>query len=203
LRLRVAALVRRPDPGKVEAMGGRGTLVIVLASAIVFAAVGAAFALGQERSYRARAFVIQVPAALGKGRAVELARSDRVLRQALELADADGITIGELRRHSQAESTSRLDIALTVEAGSPDLAIRLATGYAKAVRREIPDDEGLPTRGVGARRAQGELGPVGWGLIGSLIGAGVGFALAVVRDGLRRGSARAPGPASAPSPHAR
>jgi hypothetical protein len=174
-------------------MGGRGTLVIVLVSAVVLAVVGVAFALSQERSYRARAFVIQVPAALGKGRAVELARSDRVLRQALELADADGLSIGELRRRSQAESTSRLDIALTVGAGNPKLARRLATAYAKAVRREIPDDEGLPTRGVGARRAQGELGPVGWGLIGSLVGVGVGSALVVLRDGLRHGSTRAAG----------
>jgi hypothetical protein len=163
------------------------------------------FAVGQERSYRARAFVIQVPAALGKGRAVELARSDRVLDQALELAGSPGVTLAELRRRSQAESTSRLDVALTVEADNPDLAMRLATGYAKAVRREIPDDRGLPTRGVGARRAQGELGPLGWGLIGSLIGAGVGFALALLRDGLRlrNESARAPRPASAPYPRAR
>lgn len=200
----LAALVRYgPSPSKVEAMGGRGTLVAVLASAVVFAACGAAFALSHERSYRARAFVIQVPAALGKERGVELARSDRVLRRTLEIADANGLTVGDLRRGTRAESTSRLDIALTVEAENPDLAVRLATAYAKAVRREIPDDEGLPTRGVGARRAQGELGPVGWGLIGGLIGVGFGFALAVLRDGLRRGSARAPGPASAPFPHAR
>ena len=184
-------------------MGGRGALAIVLATAAVFAAAGAAFALGQERSYRARAFVIQVPAALGKGRAVHLARTDGVLREALELAGSPGVTLAELRRRSQAESTSRLDVALTVEANNPDLAMRLATGYAKAVRREIPDDRGLPTRGVGARRAQGELGPLGWGLIGSLIGAGVGFALALLRDGLRRGSARARRPASAPYPRAR
>jgi hypothetical protein len=184
-------------------MGGRGTLAIVLASAILFGAAAAAFGLCQARSYRARAFVIQVPAALGKGRAVELARSDSVLRQVLELAASPEVTLEELRRRSRAESTSRLDVALTVEAHDPDLAMRLATGYAKAVRREIPDDRGLPTRGVGARRAQTELGPVGWGLIGSLIGAGVGFALALLRDGLRRGSARVPRPASAPYPRAR
>jgi hypothetical protein len=184
-------------------MGGRGALIIVLLTAVAFAALGVALALSQERSYRARAFVIQVPAALGKGRAVELARSERVLGRALELADVDGVTTGELRRRSQAESTSRLDVAVTVAARNPDLAMSLATAYAKAVRREIPDDQGLPTRGVGARRAQGELGPVGWGLIGALIGAGVGFALAVLRDGLRRGSARAAGPASAAYPHAR
>jgi hypothetical protein len=184
-------------------MGGRDALAIVVATVVVFAAMGAAFALGQGRSYRARAFVIQVPAALGEGRAIELARTDRVLRRALELAGSPGVALAELRRRSQAESTSRLDVALTVEADSPDLAIGLATGYAKAVRREIPDDRGLPTRGVGARRAQGELGPVGWGLIGALIGAGVGFALALLRDGLRRGSARAPRPASAPYPPAR
>jgi hypothetical protein len=165
-------------------MGGRSALAIVLATAAVFAAAGAALGLGQERSYRARAFVIQVPAELGRGGVVELARTDRVLRQALELAGAPGVGLGELRRRSQAESTSRLDVALTVEADSPELAMRLATGYAMAVRRAIPDDRGLPTRGVGARRAEGELGPLGWAVIGCLVGAGVGFALALLRDGL-------------------
>jgi hypothetical protein len=184
-------------------MGGRGTIAIVLATAAVFAAIGAALGFGEDRAYRARAFVIQVPAALGEARVVDLARSDGVFRQALEIAGARRVTLGELRRRSRVESTSRLDIALTVEAGNPDLAMRLATAYAKAVRGEIPDDRGLPTRGVRARRAQAELGPLGWGLIGSLVGAGVGFALALLRDGLRRGSGRAPRPASVPYPHAR
>jgi hypothetical protein len=188
---------------KVEAMGGRGTLAIVLASSVVFAAIGAVVGLGHERTYRARAFVIQVPAALGEGRAVELARTDRVMREALDLSEMERVSLDELRRRSQVELTSRLDVAITVEADIPELAMRLATGYAKAFRREIPDDEGLPTRGVGARRAQGKLGPLGWGLIGSLVGAGVGFALALLRDGLRRGSARAPRPASSPYPRAR
>jgi hypothetical protein len=179
-------------------MGGRSGLGIVLASTIVSAAIGAAVGLDQERGYRARAFVIRVPASLGVERAVELGRTDRVMRQALDLAGAEGVSLGELRRRSKVELTSRLDVVLTVNADSPKLAVRLASGYAKAFRREIPDDEGLSTRGVRARRAQAELGPIGWGLIGSLVGAAGGFALALLRDGLRRGSARAPGPASSP-----
>jgi hypothetical protein len=87
---------------------------------------------------------------------------------------------------------SRLDIALTVEADRPQPAIALATAYAKAVRRAIPDDEGLPTRGRGAGRAEGGLGPFRWPLIGALLGLGLNVALAIVGEGLRRGSARAP-----------
>ena len=69
---------------------------------------------------------------------------------------------------------------------------RLATGYARAFRQAIPDDRGLPTRGIGARAAEGELGPVGWGLIGAMAGLGVGVALALLIDGLSRGSGQAP-----------
>ena len=177
-------------------MGGRRGLTIVLVTTLVFAAGGGALALGSEREYRARAYVIQVPAALGPERGVALARSERVLRQAMVLSGVEGVDFGELRRHSRAESTSRLDIALTVEADRSQQAIALATAYAKAVRRGIPDNEGLPTRGVGARRAQGGLGPLHWPLIGALLGLGVGVALAIVSDGLRRGSAPAPRRAS-------
>ncbi len=93
-----------------------------------------------------------------------------MLRQTIEFAGIEGIDPAELRRRSTAESTSRLDIAVTVEADRPQQAIELATAYAKAVRRSIPDDEGLPTRGVGARRAEGGLGPLRWPLIGALVG---------------------------------
>ena len=184
-------------------MGGRRGLTIIVASVLVFAAAGGVIALGDGREYRARAYVIQVPAALGPERGVELARSERVLRQAIALAGVEGVDVRELRRRSTAESTSRLDIALTVKADRPQQAISLATAYAKAVRRGIPDDEGLPTRGVGARRAEGGLGPLRWPLIGTLVGLVVGAALAIVGDGLRRGSAPAPRRASPPYARAR
>jgi hypothetical protein len=184
-------------------MGGRSALGIVLASVLVLGSAPALLALASERDYRARAFVIQVPATLGGGAGVELARRERVLHDALALSGVKGLTTAELRRRSQAETTSRLDVALTVEANTPERAVLLATSYAKAFRHAIPDDRGLPTRGIGARRAQHDLGPLGWGLIGALIGLGVGTAAAVIRDGLRHGSARAPRRASAPSPHAR
>jgi hypothetical protein len=179
---------------------GRRGLTIVAVATLVFAAGAAAVASGTERAYRARAYVIQVPAALGPERGVELARSERVLREAIAFSGVNGLAVEELRRRSTAESTSRLDIALTAEADSPDQAVALATAYAKAFRRVIPDDEGLPTRGVGARRAQSELGPVGWGLIGAVVGLGVGFAAALLYDGLARGPNQAPHPASAARP---
>ena len=173
-------------------MTERRAIVIVLACVIAAAAGGAAVgALGAER-YRARAFVIQVPAALAGDPAIRLARSDAVLGEALTLAGVDELSVAALRRESNAEITSRLDVAFTVEAGDPDTAVRLATGYAKAFRGAIPDDRGLPTRGIGARRAEGELGPLGWGLIGAMVGLGVGVALALLADGLSRGSGRAP-----------
>jgi hypothetical protein len=184
-------------------VGGRRGLTIVLVTTLVFAAGAGALALGSEREYRARAYVIQVPAALGPERGVELARSERVLRHAIVLSGVEGVNFRELGRRSRAESTSRLDIALTVEADRPQHAIVLATAYAKAVRRAIPDDEGLPTRGVGARRAQGGLGPLHWPLIGALVGLGGGVALAIVSEGLRRGSAPAARPASPPNARAR
>jgi hypothetical protein len=61
----------------------------------------------------------------------------------------------------------------------------LATAYAKAFRRAIPDDEGLSVRGRGARRVESELGITGRALFGALLGAGLGTAVAVVRDGIR------------------
>ena len=182
-------------------MGGRRGLTIVLVTTLLLAAGAVALAVGDERKYRARAYVIQVPAALGPERGVALARSDATLRKAITLSGVEGIGLGEFRERSKAESTSRLDIALTMEADRPEQAVALATAYAKAVRRAIPDDRGLPTRGLGARRAQGGLGPLHWLLIGALVGLGVGVALAILSEGLRRRSRRAPFRTS--SPHAR
>jgi hypothetical protein len=173
----------------VESVGGRRGLTIVAVSTLIFAAGAAVVTAGTERPYRARAYVIQVPAALGPERGVELARSERVLSQAISISGVHGLSVDDLRRRSTAESTSRLDVALTAEADSPKQAVELATAYAKAFRRAIPDDEGLPTRGVGARRAQTELGPVGWGFIGGAVGLGVGLALALLYDGFRRAPA--------------
>jgi hypothetical protein len=182
-------------------VSGRRALAIIAVSALMFAAAGVVLGLGGGHEYRARAYVIQVPAALGPDRGVELARSEPVVREAIALSGVKGLDPDELRRRSAAESTSRLDVALTVEADRAEEAVQLATAYAKAFRRAIPDDEGLPTRGVGARRAQSELGPVGWALIGALVGLGVGIALALLYGGLRRGSA--PGPRHASHPYAR
>jgi hypothetical protein len=184
-------------------VGGRRGLTIVLVTTLVFAAGAGAIALGDEREYRARSYVIQVPASLGPERGVGIARSEPVLRHAIALSGVEGTEVGELRRRSTAESTSRLDIALTVEAGRPRQAIALATAYAKAVRLAIPDDEGLPTRGRGARRAEGGLGPFRGLLIGALLGLAVGAAVAIVSEGLRRESAPGPRPASPPYARAR
>ena len=144
-------------------------------STLICAIGAAALASAPERGYRARAYVIQVPAALGPERGVELARSDRVLRQAIALSGVDEVSPDQLRRRSSAESTSRLDIAVTVEADRPEQAVELATAYAKAFRRAIPDDVGL----------------------------GLGTAFALLYEGLTRGSNRAPRRASAPYPRAR
>jgi hypothetical protein len=187
----------------VEPVGGRRGLTIVAVSTLVFAAGAAVVASATGHAYRARAYVIQVPAALGPERGVELARSGRVLSEAISISGVHGVSVDELRQRSTAESTSRLDVALTAEADSPEQAVELATAYAKAFRRAIPDDEGLPTRGVGARRAQTELGPIGWGFIGGAVGLGVGFALALLYDGFRRPTAPTARPRSAPRPRPR
>jgi hypothetical protein len=168
----------------------------MLACALIGAAVAAAFALTQERDFRARAFVIQVPSDMGGEGGIELARSDRVLEHAIALSGVGPTTTEWLRNHSRAEITSRLDLAFTVEAPDPDSASALATGYAKAFRRAIPDDRGLPVRGRGAGQAQPELGPLGWGALGGLAGLALGAALTVTRNGLRNGSGRAPRQAS-------
>jgi hypothetical protein len=162
----------------------------ILACTLLCAAAAALIAAGQEPSYRARAFVIQVPSALGGERGLELARSDRVLRSALAFSRVDGVTVAELRGRSKSELTSRLDFVFTVEAPRRQEAAALATGYAKAFRRAIPDDEGLPVRGRGAAEAQPRLGLVGWTLLGGVLGLGLGTAFTLLRDGRRRRAGR-------------
>jgi hypothetical protein len=179
----------------------------MLACALVAAAVAAAFALTQERDYRARAFVIQVPSDMGGEGGIELARSERVLEHAIALSGVKGTSPAWLRGHSRAEITSRLDLAFTVAAPDPERARLLATAYAKAFRRAIPDDRGLPVRGRGAGEAQPELGPLGWAALGGLAGLGLGAGLTVTRNGLKNGSgpgprraSRACGPPTSPTP---
>ena len=168
----------------------------MLICTLAAAAVAGGLALGNERDYRARAFVIQVPSDLGGDTGVELARQERVLRAAVVLSGVKRTTPAWLRRHSTAELTSRLDLAFTVEAPDAETAAALATGYAKAFRRAIPDDRGLPVRGRGGGEAQPELGPLGWSALGGLAGLALGAALAVIQNGLRNGSARPPHPSS-------
>jgi hypothetical protein len=170
---------------------------VLVVCTLLAAAVAGALALGDQRDYRARAFVIQFPSDLGGDRGLELARAERVLRHAVAIA-SPGTTPAWLRRHSHAELTSRLDLAFTVESPDAEQATALATGYAKAFRRAIPDDKGLPVRGRGAGEAQPELGPLGWSALGGLAGLALGAALALIQNGLRNGPARAPRPASRP-----
>jgi hypothetical protein len=170
---------------------------LIIACTLIGALAAAGFAATQERDFRARAFVIQVPSDMGGEGGLELARSDRVLEHAIELSGVTRTTTAWLREHSRAEITSRLDLAFTVEAPDAGAAAALATGYAKAFRRAIPDDRGLPVRGRGAGSAQPELGPVGWGALGGLAGLGIGIALTLIRNGIRSGSTREPRRASA------
>jgi hypothetical protein len=161
-------------------------VALILSCTVLFALGGALFGLGGEREYRARSYVIRVPAELARAGGVELARSEPVLREAIALSGVRDVDANWLRRHSTAEVTSRLDLTFTVEADRPEDAMAVATGYAKAFRRSIPDDKGLPVLGRGAHRVQGEPGLTTWVLLGALLGVGVGAALAVVRDGIRR-----------------
>jgi hypothetical protein len=171
---------------------------VMLVCTLVGAAVAASFANSSERDYRARAFVIQVPSDLGGEGGLDLARTERVLEHAVVLSGVRQATPAWLRRHSHAELTSRLDLAFTVEAPDAETAAALATGYAKAFRRAIPDDKGLPVRGRSAGEAQPELGPLGWAALGGLAGLAIGAAMALVQNGLRNESARAPRRASRP-----
>jgi hypothetical protein len=170
---------------------------IVLGCALTGAIAAGALALAGGTDYRARSFVIRVPPDFSGERGLALARGDEVLGRALELA-AEDENVGWLRERSTAELTSRLDLSFTVEAPGREQAASLATAYAMAYRERIPRRPGLTTRGRGARDSERSLGPIGWTLLGGAAGLWLGMALAIVRDGLRRGSGPAPRPASAP-----
>ncbi len=166
-------------------------MAVMLACTLLFAVAAGIIAGGQDQDYRARAFVIQVPSDLGSQRGVELARSDRVLGRAIELSGVAGLGVPALRSASKAEITSRLDLAFTVEAERAADATALSAAYARAFREAIPDDRGLPVRGVRAGAPERELGPLGWAVLGGFVGLGVGAALTLLRNGLRAGSKRA------------
>ena len=134
-------------------------MAVMLACALVFAAGAGPIASREDQDYRARAFVIQVPSYLGNERGLALARSDRVLRRAIELSGVAGVDVRGLRSSSKAEITSRLDLAFTVEAARADHAAALSAGYARAFRAAIPDDMGLPVRGVRAGVPGTRTGP--------------------------------------------
>ncbi len=160
-------------------------MAVIVACTLVFAAAAGFIAGREPQDYRARAYVIQVPSDLGGQRGVELARSDRVLNRAIQLSGVSGVDPRALRRDSKAEITSRLDLAFTVEAPEAEDAAELAAGYARAFREAIPDDRGLPVRGVRAGAPERELGPWGWALLGGFVGFGLGAALTLLRNGLR------------------
>jgi hypothetical protein len=171
---------------------------IVLGCALLGALLAGAIAVASGQDYRARSYVIRVPPDFAGERGLELARSDAVLRRALTLAGEDVGGVKELRRSSTAELTSRSDLSFTVSTPDRERSAALATAYAKSYRSEIPRRAGLTTQGRGARDSQRSLGPIGWTLLGGAAGLWLGMALAIVRDGLRRGSGPAPRPASAP-----
>jgi hypothetical protein len=165
---------------------------IVLGCALVGAIVAGALALTGGTDFRARSFVIRVPPDFTGERGVALARGDRVLQRALDLAGEDE-SVAWLRGRSTAELTSRLDLSFTVEAPDRRQAAALATAYAMAYREQVPRRAGLTTRGRGTRTAQRTLGPVGWTLLGGAAGLWLGMAIAIVLQGRR--SSRQLGPA--------
>jgi hypothetical protein len=171
-------------------------LRIVAGCGLVCALVAGGIAATSERDYRARAYVIQVPPEYGGDRGIDQARSDSVLRRALALSGVQGRDPRWLRDHSDVSITSRRDLAFSVRTTQRAQSAALATAYAKAFRHSIPTVAGLPTRGRGARDAQPEMGPVGWTLLGGAGGLWLGAALAILLDGLSRGSGQAPRPAS-------
>jgi hypothetical protein len=155
---------------------------IVLGCALICAIVAGGVALAGDHDYRARSFVIRVPPDFSGQRGLTLARSDAVLRRALELAGEDGQEAAWLRERSTAELTSRLDLSFTVEAPDRRQSRMLATAYARSYREQIPRRAGLTTTGRGARNAQRTLGPVGWTLLGAAVGLWLGMALEIVRS---------------------
>jgi hypothetical protein len=173
-------------------------LRIVLGCAVLGALAAGGVAAAGDRDYRARSYVIRVPPDFSGERGLRLARSDRVLRRALVLAGEGATGVEGLRRSSTAELTSRQDLSFTVSTPDRRRSAALATAYAKAYRREIPRRAGLTTHGRGARDSQRTLGALGWTLLGGAAGLWLGMALAIVRDGLRRGSDRGPRPGAPP-----
>jgi hypothetical protein len=165
-------------------------LRIVIGCALLAALAAGALALAGGRDYRARSFVIRVPPAYAGERGLELARTEPVLRRALVLAGDRESDPAWLRDHSGASLTSRLDLAFTVSTDDRERSAELATGYAKAFRREIPTTPGLATRGRGARDAQPGLGPLGWALLGGAAGLWLGAALAILIAGRLAASTR-------------
>ncbi len=169
---------------------------IILACTLFFAACGAVYGTTRESEYRARSYVIQVPTAFAGERGVAIARREGILRRAVALSGVSGLSAAWLRDHSEVETTSRLDLSFLVRSPSREDAMALATGYAKAYRRAIPEATGLPVRGSGAHDAARAPGVVAFGLGGAFAGVLAGLALFFILDGLRRGSARAPRRAS-------
>jgi hypothetical protein len=155
----------------------------VLACGAALALAAGAVALLGERDYRARSFVVRVPPDFSGARGLDLARSDKVLAHALELAGEADRGVGWLRAHSGAELTSRMDLTFTVETPERGLSPRLATAYARAFRSEIPRRAGLTTTAQGTRAAQPGLSPAGWALLGGAAGLWLGVAVAIVLDG--------------------
>jgi hypothetical protein len=173
------------------------TFRLIVAFVVLGALAAAAVSALRERDYRAHAFVIRVPPAYGGDRGFALARSDRVLGRTLQLAGSDR-SVSWLRERAEAQLTGRGDFSLIVRAPSETEAIDLATAYARAFKRSLVLQPGLPTIGRRALDAEAGLGPAGWALLGGAAGLWLGAAVAIVRSGLRSGPRRA----GAPSPPA-
>jgi hypothetical protein len=156
---------------------------IVLGCALLGAIVAGALALTGDNDYRARSYVIRVPPDFTGEAGLARARSDAVLRRALDLAGEGALQVAWLRERSTVELTSRMDLSFTVRTPDRKQSTALATAYAKAYRREIPRRAGLTTRGLGARDAQRTLGPLGWTLLGAAAGLWLGMALAIFQEG--------------------
>jgi hypothetical protein len=163
---------------------GHGALTLQLRLIAAFALAGAlvagAAAATGDRDYRARAYVIKVPPQSGGAAGLARARD-------------------EAGRSTRVQLTGRGDFAITARAGSPAEAMAVATAAAKAIKRSLPSQPGLYTRGRGAHRADRGLGPAGWALFGAGGGLWLGIAAAIVR----RGSGRAPRRALPPCPPGR
>ena len=165
--------------------GGHGALTLQLRLIAAFALAGALIAAGAaaatgDRDYRARAYVIRVPPKSGGAAGLARARDEAGPRTRVQL-------------------TGRGDFAITARAHSRTEAMAAATAADKAIRRSLPAQPGLFTRGRGAHRADRGLGPAGWALFGAGGGLWLGVAAAIVRSG----SGRAPRRALPPCPPGR